>query len=402
MAEIARTPALAASPQTRPWLAPLFLYCLGHFVVDVYQGTLGVLEPALMDRFGLSFTQVGLLGGAYVCSSSMVQPLYGYLCDRFRSRLFSALGPVIAALFVCTLGWAVGFGSLLLMVILAGVGVAAYHPQAASNAVAKIQKNRARAMAIFIGCGSLGWAFGPVFFSFMLNHGGLDGLLWGAIPGALATLLLIGVLPPTVQKGKSPEKFDWALLSAIWKPMTILFVLVMIRSVVQVTFGQFLPLYLRTLRHYTLAEASLCLSLYLACGAIGGFAGGNLADRFGGRIVILISMAGSVPFLLLFVFGRGAWSVAGLLLGGLILLFTMPINIVMAQELAPAQAGTVSALMMGLAWGSAGFIFIPLTGWISDVLSMQWAFVGLVLIPVFGFLLGLKLPRDLDRSLGRH
>jgi hypothetical protein len=56
--------------------------------------------------------------------------------------------------------------------------------------------------------------------------------------------------------------------------------------------------------------------------------------------------------------------------------------------------------MMGLAWGSAGFIFIPLTGWVSDVLSMQWAFVGLVLIPLLGFLLGLKLPRDL--SLGKN
>jgi FSR family fosmidomycin resistance protein-like MFS transporter len=402
MAEIARTPALTAGSPMRSWLAPLLLYCLGHFVVDVYQGALGVLQPALMDRFGLSFTQVGVLGGAFVCSSSMAQPLYGYLCDRFRSRLFSALGPVVAALFVCTVGWAGGFGWLLLMIILSGVGVAAYHPQAASNAVAGIRRNRARAMAVFIGCGSLGWAFGPVFFSFMLNHGGLDRLLWGTIPGVLATLLLLGVLPPTVQKGTSQEKFDWAVLAAIWKPMTILFVLVMIRSVVQVTFGQFLPLYLHTQRHHTLAEASIYLSLYLACGAIGGFAGGNLADRFGGRIIILVSMLGSVPFLLLFVFGRGVWSLAGLLLGGLILLFTMPVNIVMAQELAPSQAGTVSALMMGLAWGSAGFIFIPLTGWISDVLSMQWAFTGLVLIPLFGFLLGLKLPRDLDCSLGRH
>jgi FSR family fosmidomycin resistance protein-like MFS transporter len=397
MAEVITIPAAPPPARTtRAWLVPLVLYCLGHFLVDLYQGSIGVLQPILVDRFRLSFSEAGILGGAFVCSSSMVQPLYGYLCDRFRSRLFSALGPIVTAIFICSLGRASGFGSLLLMVIVAGVGVAAYHPQAASNAIAAIQRNRARAMAIFVGCGSLGWAAGPVFLSFMLNRVGLDRLLWGIIPGVFATLLLLGLLPPVVQKRNAREKADWNSLLAVWKPMTILLLLVMIRSVVQVTFGQFLPLYLHTVRQYSLSEASLSLTLYLACGAIGGFAGGTLADRFGGRLIIIFSMIGSVPLLALFVFAQGAWSIAGLLLGGLVLLFTMPINIVMAQELAPTQAGTVSALMMGFAWGCAGFIFIPLTGWISDVFSMQWAFVGLSLIPVLGFLLALKLPRDLD------
>ena len=65
----------------------------------------------------------------------------------------------------------------------------------------------------------------------------------------------------------------------------------------------------------------------------------------------------------------------------------------MAQELVPAQAGTVSALMMGFAWGTAGLIFIPLTGWMSDLFSMQVAFTGLIGFPLIGFLLSLKLPR---------
>jgi len=128
-------------------------------------------------------------------------------------------------------------------------------------------------------------------------------------------------------------------------------------------------------------------------GTAGGMAGGALADRFGGRRVILISMIGSVPFLMLFVFGRGVLSTAGLFLGGLVLLFTIPVNVVMAQELAPAQAGTVSALMMGFGWGTAGLIFIPLTGWVSDVFSLQAAFAGLIAFPLIGFLLALRLPK---------
>ena len=175
--------------------------------------------------------------------------------------------------------------------------------------------------------------------------------------------------------------------------MTILYFLVFIRSIVQVTFTQFLPLYLHSQRGYSLTNSSLHLTLYLAAGALGGIVGGNLADRFGGRRVIILSMIGSVPFLALFVLTTGIVSTAGLVVGGLILLCTAPVNVVMGQDLAPTQTSTVSALMMGLAWGTAGLLFIPLTGWISDLFSMQAAFIGLVLFPLAGFVLALKLPK---------
>jgi FSR family fosmidomycin resistance protein-like MFS transporter len=143
----------------------------------------------------------------------------------------------------------------------------------------------------------------------------------------------------------------------------------------------------------TQAAASYITSFYLLAGALGGFTGGNLADRFGGRRVILFSMLCSVPFLLLFVFTPGPLSVAGLIVGGAILLFTIPVNVMMGQALAPENGGTVSALMMGAAWGVAGIFFIPLTGWVSDHYSLQHAFAGLVVVPVAGYLLALKLPK---------
>src|SRR5271169_1812595 len=387
--------ALAPGASRNAWLVPLVLYSAGHLLVDSYQGALAVLQPALQERFHLNFAQAGILGGALVCSSSLMQPVYGYLYDRSHSRLFSALGPAIAAVFISSLVWAKGMGGLLALVVLGGTGVAAFHPQAASNAVAAIRRNRGRAMAWFICAGSLGLASGPLFFSALLNHGGLEFARMGALPGIAVSMLLLLFLPPVAQSAQSREKFDWASLRAVWKPMTVLYFLVLIRSIVQITFTQFLPLYLRSERHFSVSAASLSLSLYLVGGAVGGLAGGNLADRFGGRLVILTSMIGSVPFLALFVFGHGAWSQAGLFVGGLILLFTMPVNIVIAQELAPTQAGTVSSLMMGFAFGIAGLVFIPLTGSVADIWSIQFAFAGLVTFPVLGFLLALKLPRNL-------
>jgi FSR family fosmidomycin resistance protein-like MFS transporter len=177
------------------------------------------------------------------------------------------------------------------------------------------------------------------------------------------------------------------------KPLIILCTLVILRSAIQITFGQFLPLFLYRERGFSLLAASGALSLYQIAGALGGFMGGHCADRFGGRRVIMWSMLGSVPLLALFFFTRGLPSMIGLTLGGLVLLFTIPVNVVMAQELAPRQAGTVSALMMGFAWGVAGLIFIPLIGFLSDRLTMQTTMSALIVFPLLGFFLTLKLPR---------
>jgi len=394
------SPAAVATPQTRlarASLLPLALFCIGHFLVDLYSGALGALQPLLQSRFGLNFTQAGILGGVMVCSSSLVQPVYGYLSDRWHSRLFTVLAPAMAGAFIASLGFAPGYWGLLLMAWMGGAGIASFHPQAAANATAGIERNRAGAMAIFICSGTVGLACGPLFFSMLGEHGlALNGT--GAVPGVLVSLLLLGCMPQLAGRRQAHQERKWDELRKVWRPLTILYFLVFIRSVVQIVFTQFLPLYLHTQRGYSLPAASGMLSLYLIGGAIGGLAGGRLADRFGGRLVILISMIGSLPFLALFVLTTGIPSAVGLFLGGLMLLFTIPVNVVMAQELVPAQAGTVSALMMGFAWGAAGLIFIPLTGWFSDLFSMQHAFEGLVAFPLIGFLLAMTLPKPCAQS----
>ncbi len=382
------------APAARATIISLVLFCVTHFIIDVYSGALGALQPLLIAPFHMNFTQAGILAGVLSFSSSVLQPGWGYLADRFHSRLFTALAPALAGIFISSLGWAPNYGMLLLMVFVGGAGIASFHPHAASNATNGITRHRGRAMAIFISAGTAGLAFGPTYFSAVSSRMGLLGTYWAALPGIVLSIALLMFLRPVArEEAPARPRFDWEPLRAVRKPMTILFLLVFIRSVVQINFTQFLPLYLNTQRGYSLASASLSLTLYLGTGAIGGLVGGNLADRFGGRRVIITSMIGSVPFLALFVFTTGWISTVALAAGGLILLCTNPVNVVIAQELAPSQTGTVSALMMGFAWGTAGLVFIPLTGWISDLFSMQTAFIALTAFPLVGFLLALKLPK---------
>jgi FSR family fosmidomycin resistance protein-like MFS transporter len=370
----------------------LLLLSIGHFSIDLYAGGLGGLHPRLVQKLGLSLTQAGLLGGLLIFSSSVCQPLYGYLADRFHTRMFTVLAPAVAGVFISMLGVAPSYAWLLLLVVLGGAGVASFHPQASARVTHGVSVSRGRWMAVFISAGTLGMALGPTYFSWMPAWLGMERLYWAAIPGLLCTGLLwfmLEVGPSPAQK----RRFDLGPLRDAWKPLTLLYFCVFVRSMIQVTYAQFIPLYLNMERGFAVTTANYVLTAYLTFGAIGGFLGGHLSDKLGGRKVIMISFLGSMPFLMLFFFSTGALSIAGLMLGGLVLLFTIPVNVVMAQDLAPAQTGTVSALMMGFAWGLAGMIFIPLTGWLSDLFTLQQTLAALALFPIAGFLLAWKLPR---------
>jgi len=385
-------PVETAAPAVRTGAAVLVLLSLGHFFVDLYSGAVGALQPLLVERLNLSLAEAGILGGVFVFTSSVLQLAFGMLSDHLRTRLFAALAPLVAGVSISLLGVAPSYWLLLALVSLGGFGIAAFHPQASATVAFGTATRRGGWMAVFISAGTLGFSLGPAYFSGLLELGGAENLYWAAAPAILVSALLLMKLPAPPAAGKE-RSLDLSPLRRVWRPLAVLYSLVFIRSILQIVFAQFLPLYLTLERGFAYADANYVLTLYLVAGALGGFFGGHLADRFGGRTVILLSMAGCVPFLLLFFLGEGWLAVAGLIAGGLVLFFTIPVNVVMAQELVPSQAGTVSALMMGFAWGMAGVVFIPLTGRASDAFAMHPVLLSLMVFPVIGFLLALKLEK---------
>ena len=387
-ASLAARPVMAAS---QSGFATLGLLAFAHFFIDLYSGALSGFQPLLVAKHGLTLSQAGLLGGALVFSSSLLQPLYGILSDRYPSWMFTVLAPAVAGVFISLLGWAPSYPWLFVMVLLGGAGVASFHPQATANSTVGLPGNPGRWMAIFISSGTLGMAIGPAFYSILVGRLGLEGSWWGAVPGLVISVVLWQTLrhpPVSSRKGK----LTFAPLRAVWRPLSVHYLLVFIRSVVHMCFAHFLPLYLSRERSFSIQSAALGLTLYMTFGALGGFVGGHLADRFGGRRVILISMLGCLPFLAVFFLTDGWLSLLGLALGGLLLLFTIPVNLLMGQRLVPDQAGTVSALLMGFAWGSAGLIFIPLTGLVADHFGLQTALAAVSVLPLVGWFLARTLP----------
>ncbi len=372
----------------------LALLSFAHFFIDLYSSGLSSFQPMLVERFGLSLAQAGLLAGMLIFSSSLLQPIYGILSDKSGSRMFTVLAPAMAGIFISSLGLATGYPMLVAMVLLGGMGIASFHPQASANATARIAEGKSRSMAIFICSGTFGMAFGPPFFTYLAGRYGLEMTWVGAVPGVLVSLFLAVQFQLAPVTRETSNHFDAAALKAKWKPLLILFLLVYVRSIVQMVFSQFLPLYLNRERGFSVQSAALGLTLYLAFGGMGGFVGGNLADRFGGKRVIMISMAGCLPFLALFFLTDGWVALASLAMAGLLLLFTIPVNLVMGQKLVPTQAGTVSALMMGFAWGSAGLVFIPMVGWTADRVGLGTAMAFVSAFPIAGFFLARMIEED--------
>jgi FSR family fosmidomycin resistance protein-like MFS transporter len=378
----------------------LLLLALAHMTVDLFSSAVPTLQPLLTERFSLSLSQSGLLSGVFMLASAVMQLPFGVLSDRLNSRLFTVLTPLAAGFFLSSLPSAIGFKSLLLLVALGGMGVAAFHPQSTTQAAAVSKERSGLSVALFFSSGMLGFGLGPAYFSLITTQVGFEWLFLGMAPGVIVSLILFAKLPPPARRERSAVVgFDAHVPRAARGPLALHYALVVLRSVVQLGLGQFLTLYLYKERGFTFAEASFTLTLFFLSATAGSLLGGNLADRFGSKRIVVASMIGSVPFLWLFLATDGWISLLSLFAGGLTLLLTIPVNVVMAQKLVPSKAGTITAVMMGFAWGMVGITCIPLIGWLADRVGLQAVLFGVVTAPLAGFLLALRLPSDSPAGL---
>lgn len=370
-----------------------------HFVVDCFSSALPTVQPLLAERFSLNLTQAGLLGGIWMLASALMQLPFGLISDRLQSRYFTVLSPLVAAFFMTSLGLAQGFATLVVLLLIGGMGSASYHPHSTSQASRLGGERRGISTAVFIAVGTAGLGFGPLYLTAVIEWYGFEQLWFAAVPVAVATPFLLWRMPHPIRSGRRARaSVDWSALREQGKALLSLYVLVVLRSIVQFGFGQFLSLYLVQVRGESLKMASGALAAYFLSTSVGSFVGGAAADRYGRRTVILASFIACVPLTAVFVAFQGWVSALALFASGVVMLSTIPVNVVMAQELAPSQAGTTSALMMGFGWGTAGIVFVPIAGWLADSIGLEAVFWGLAMLPLLGVPIALTLPRSEKRQ----
>lgn len=330
--------------------------CAAHFVSDSYSSLVYPLLPLLKVKLGLTDAQVFWLAPLYSLSSSLMQPVYGIISDRYARRFFAVCGPALTAVFVSLIGLAPSYGMLLTLLVAGGVGIGSFHPQAAAMASRAAGDRKRVGMAMFSAFGTLGFAFGPFAITRIVDRYGLEHSYYVIGAGLVMSLIMYRLCPPLDAPVKASHADTSrkspliAALHAAWKPLLLLYAITVIRSGLQITTNNYLP-FLLTEQGYSLTETGNVLTVFLLLGGVGGLAGGVMAERTSGRTVTLYSGLLAGPLMIAAFLTSGAWSLALLGAGGFFLLSTIPVNVAMAQELAPGQTSTVSALMMGAAWG---------------------------------------------------
>src|SRR4029450_10028945 len=84
--------------------------------------------PLIKIKLGLSSAQIFWLAPLYAISSSLMQPVYGIISDRYFRRFFAVFGPIITGVFVSLIGLAPSYGILIVLLVAGGIGIGSVHP----------------------------------------------------------------------------------------------------------------------------------------------------------------------------------------------------------------------------------------------------------------------------------
>lgn len=362
-----------------------------HFILDGYGNILAPLLPLLIARLDLTLAAAGTLTMCFQMSSSVAQLGFGHIADRWRPRLLLLVGPVISVTVLPLIGLGHSLASLAAILIVGGLGGAAFHPPAAALVHRCSGSQKGLSMSFHITSGTLGQALAPLIFAPFVQRYGIETTPVLMIPPlAILFTVLLRRIPAVDRLQEHTAARGVSALRAYATPLTLLYFIVVLRTLTSLSFGTFMPVML-TRRGMSLAQAGMVVSLYLTAVGLGGFFGGPVADRYGPRRVIILSLVSAVPFLAVAPMLDGWQLVVVLSVGGFLLQSTLPVNVTFAQMIAPVSAATVSSLMMGFAWGMGGLL-VPFVGMLADRIGIERTLVSMTSLPLIAAALALPLP----------
>jgi FSR family fosmidomycin resistance protein-like MFS transporter len=360
-----------------------------HVVVDAYNNVYAPMLPLLIPHLGLSLAAAGTLAMFFQMSNSVSQLAFGALADRWRPRVFVMVGPLVAVIAISFIGLAWSPLSLGVVLVLGGLGGAAFHPPAAALVYKLADHRKGLAMSTHLSGGSLGFSLAPVLFAPFVAAVGLQWSPLIMIPGLIALSWTLRQVPPMTLP-EAHERSTLATLRPAAVPLALLYFTIVLRTATTYGFMVFTPTLL-TQQGFTIGEASTAVSVYLFASGIGGFIGGPLADRIGARSVIFWSLILAVPFMAAAPHLPPLGFTAVLAIGGLLLQSTLPISVTFAQSFVKGGAATVSSLMMGFAWGM-GSLTVPLVGAGADRFGIEQTLAVLAFVPLLAAVLAWQLP----------
>ena len=384
----------ASAPPADRRVTSVGVMSLAHLTNDSYAYMLPALLPLLLGKLGIGLGVAGLLVTLYQASSSFTQPIFGHMSDGGgRTRWMAWAGVALSGVAAALLGLAPNIAIVAIALLAGGLGTALYHPVSAALVAASVPRHsRGRWMSVYISAGNFGLPIGPFVIGVIIATIGLGGSWLIAIP-ALVLAALVWRLGPTLpSRVVAPLSFR-AVLRANRRMIAGLVSVSATRAWSSALVSSFLPLYAVT-RGASVVDSSRLLTLFLLAGAVGGLAGGWLADRLGRDRVIIVSLLGAAPFCLLLAAqdAVGATFIVATAVSGMLLNGSFVVLAVRGQESMPGSLGMVSGLMLGLSIGLGGLAVAPM-GLVAERTGIAPVFVVAGALAIACALLMRAVPR---------
>lgn len=369
-----------------------------HCINDFGQGSLAALIPFFITNFGLNYYQSASIIFCNTVVASVAQPILGYVADRWRVPWFIPVGFTVTLVSISAIALATSYEMILALSLIAGIGAALFHPEAALL-VNRTQSNElGNAMGRFAVGGSAGFALGPLLAGGVYVFGGQ--FLW-----LFTAIALIGVLlyvyaftgstdTDAIGESKSSAKSTNSGTND-WVSFGKLFFVIASRSILFSVLSIFIPILYITVINGEASASSLALTMYFAMGAVLTYMGGALSDKLGFLKTVRLGNLIFLPSVLVFIFVPNIWGFFGAMIPMAFGVFSQygPIT-VLGQKYLAKNAGFASGITLGLGITLGGLV-APYVGHIADIYDVQTALMTLIPVGAIGLLMSfwLKEPK---------
>jgi len=385
----------------------ILILSLSHLFTDLTGTALPAMMPFLKNTHQLSYTAVGAVIMVSNMTSSIIQPLFGYLSDRMEMKWLLPVSIILTCVGFSFLGLASSFLVLLILVIINGLGIAVYHPEGTKIMHYFTGSRMATGMSFFQVGGNLGMALGPLFITYAIALADLSGTLFYLLLGIpmLSILLLFSkelTLPVKSEKSDLREKGGGSTPvgeNRGWGSMSLLVFAVSMRSWAHMGLITFVPFYYIHVLKGDAITAGRLVFVFLMGGVVGTLIGAAIADKIGHKYYFCLSMILSVPLLLLFLQVGGIWVFIILFLVGLLLISSFSVTIVMGQMILRNRLGMASGLTMGFVIGMGG-VGAGLLGIVADSWGVMTVLKLIVYMPAIGLIPALMIPYRFNTPKG--
>jgi MFS transporter, FSR family, fosmidomycin resistance protein len=371
----------------------IFALFLIHFTGDFFQSFIRPMLPVLAEKFSLNLTQVGMITGVATFMAFLIQPLFGYLADRYKTRLILLIGSLVGVICIPLVGIAPYFGVVLLLIGLGSISSAIYHPTAAGMVSTYAGHRTGLSMSLFGLGGTFGFTLGPIVFAGYITLWGLQRLPYLTFLGLAVFMVLFVLIPASGGERSTKRDFIGSLresIGGVWKPVVMLWAIAFSRAFVEQALLTFIPVLTAAEGHSLVSVGSL-LSLFTVGGSFSALVCGHLVDRIGYKPVYIFSFTLSSPCILLFIHSS-EWRMYPIaFLSGFLLLATLFPAVALAQKIAPKGRSLVSSIVMGLSLGSAG-ILMPIAGMLADTFGIRSVLSCIAFVPLAALIVIRYLP----------